>query len=102
MGFFALLIRIVILTYSAGFGDLAGSFIKRRLNFKSGGFAPIIDQLDFALMAILFISLASLIAPTFFWIPDTHIFIFIMILTPSISILGNNVAWLAGVKEVPW
>ena len=53
-------------------------------------------------MAILFITIASLIAPSIFWIPDIHIFIFIMILTPSISILGNNVAWLAGVKEVPW
>ncbi len=102
MGFFALLIRIVILAYSAGIGDLAGSFLKRRMNLQSGGFAPLIDQLDFALMAILFISIASLIAPTFFWIPDIHIFIFIMILTPSISILGNNVAWLMGVKEVPW
>ena len=102
LGFFALILRIIILTYSAGIGDLVGSFIKRRLNFKSGGFAPIIDQLDFALMAILFISIASLIAPTLFWIPDIHIFIFIMILTPSISILGNHVAWLAGVKEVPW
>jgi len=101
-GFFALLIRIVILTYSAGIGDLIGSFLKRRLNFKSGGFAPIIDQLDFALTAILFISIAALIAPSFFQIPDIQIFIFIMIITPSISILGNNIAWLAGIKEVPW
>ncbi len=102
MGFFAILIRIVILTYSAGIGDLIGSFLKRRLKFKSGGFAPIVDQLDFALTAILLISIAALIAPAFFWIPDPHIFLFIMIITPSISILGNNVAWLLGVKEVPW
>ncbi|MEM0001642.1 MAG: CDP-archaeol synthase [Desulfurococcaceae archaeon] len=34
---------------SALLGDLAGAFIKRRLNIKPGDPAPLLDQLDFAL-----------------------------------------------------
>jgi len=101
-GFLALIIRIVILSYSAAIGDLVGSFLKRRINVKSGGFVPIIDQLDFAVFAILLVSIPALIAPSLFWVPDIHIIIFIMIITPSISIIGNNVGWLTGLKEVPW
>jgi CDP-2,3-bis-(O-geranylgeranyl)-sn-glycerol synthase len=102
LGSLLLFIRIVISSYSAGIGDLVGSFLKRRFDIKSGAPFWIVDQLDFALITILFISVPAIIAPSLFWTPDIHIFMFIMIITPSISILGNNVAWLAGVKEVPW
>ena len=102
IGFLSLIIRIVLCAFGGAFGDLFGSFLKRRFDIESGAPFWVIDQLDFALMSILFISIASLIAPGFFRIPDIHIFFFIMIITPSISILGNNVAWLAGFKEVPW
>ena len=35
-------------------GDLVGAFIKRRLNLSPGALFPVIDQIDFALFAMLF------------------------------------------------
>jgi len=37
----------VLLTIGAVFGDLLGSFIKRRLNYKNGASFPILDQYGF-------------------------------------------------------
>lgn len=102
IGIFSLIIRIIILSYSAAIGDLIGSFLKRRINVKSGGFVPIIDQLDFALCGILLVSIPAFIAPGLFLVPDVYIILFILIITPSISIIGNNVGWLTGLKDVPW
>lgn len=102
IGFLSLLIRITLCAYGAAFGDLFGSCLKRRLNVASGGFFPIIDQLDFAIFAIIFTSLPALFFPNLFRIPDINIIIFLFILTPSVTIIGNNVGYLIGVKEVPW
>lgn len=49
---------LIILSIGAGssalLGDLAGAFIKRRLNIKPGDPAPLLDQLDFALATTFF------------------------------------------------
>jgi CDP-2,3-bis-(O-geranylgeranyl)-sn-glycerol synthase len=102
MNFLVLLIRIVLASYGAVLGDLVGSFLKRRFDIKSGAPFWIIDQLDFALIAILFITFPGFIAPTIFLIPDIHIFIFLMIITPAVSIIANTVAYLVGLKSVPY
>ncbi|MFX1274006.1 MAG: CDP-2,3-bis-(O-geranylgeranyl)-sn-glycerol synthase [Promethearchaeota archaeon] len=102
LGILILLIRIILSSYGAAFGDLIGSFIKRRLNYKSGAPFWVVDQLDFALGAILFISIPGLFFPSIFLIPDINILIFIIILTPSVSLLANTIAYMLGLKEVPW
>jgi len=102
IGFFCLLVRITLCAYGAGIGDLIGSFLKRRFDIESGAPFWVVDQIDFAIFAIIFTSLPALFFPKFFWIPDIYIIIFLIILTPSVSVIGNNVAYLIGLKEVPW
>ena len=102
MGFLALIIRVVLCAYGAAIGDLIGSFLKRRFDIKSGAPFWVIDQLDFAVIAILFTFIPALIFPELFWIPDINIIIFLIILTPSVSIIANTVAYFIGLKEVPW
>lgn len=101
-GFISLIIRIVLCAYGAAIGDLIGSFLKRRFNLESGAPAPIIDQLDFAFFAIILTSIPALFMPELFRIPDIHIIIFLMILTPSVSVIANTVAFILGLKDVPW
>lgn len=102
IGFVFLIIRIVLCAYGAVIGDLIGSCLKRRLNLKSGELAPLIDQLDFAIFAILFTSIPAIFYPELFWIPNIYIIIFLLILTPTVSIVANTIAYLIGLKDVPW
>jgi len=101
-GFVSLIVRIVLCAYGAAIGDLIGSFLKRRFNLESGEIAPLIDQLDFALFAIFFTSIPAIFFPELFWVPDLNIIIFLLILTPSVSIISNSIAYFLGLKDVPW
>jgi CDP-2,3-bis-(O-geranylgeranyl)-sn-glycerol synthase len=102
IGIFLLILRIILCSYGAALGDLAGSFLKRRFNYPSG--APFwgIDQLDFVLGAIFMASIPALIFPGIYFAPDLNIIIFLLIITPSISIIANTVAYIVGWKDVPW
>ncbi len=102
INFLVLIIRIVLASYGAVIGDLIGSFLKRRFDIKSGEPFWILDQLDFALLALLFVSIPGFIAPNLFFLPDSLIMIFLFILTPAVSIIANTVAYLIGLKDVPW
>ncbi|MFX1496859.1 MAG: CDP-archaeol synthase [Promethearchaeota archaeon] len=102
VGILMILLRIILCSYGAAFGDLVGSFFKRRLNIQSGDPFWIIDQLDFVLFAILFASIPALIFPGLYLAPDILIITFLLILTPSVSIIANTVAYLTGLKGVPW
>ncbi|MFX0002260.1 MAG: CDP-2,3-bis-(O-geranylgeranyl)-sn-glycerol synthase [Candidatus Hodarchaeota archaeon] len=102
INFLVLIIRIVLASYGAVLGDLFGSFLKRRLDIKSGAPFWVVDQLDFALVALLFISIPSFIAPNTFLLPDAFIIVFLIILTPAVSIIANTVAYALGLKDVPW
>ncbi len=102
IGFLILVLRIILSSYGAAIGDLIGSFIKRRFNYKSGAPFWILDQLDFALGSILFLIIPGLIWSSFFLIPDFNIIVFILILTPSVSLFANTIAYLLGLKDVPW
>jgi CDP-2,3-bis-(O-geranylgeranyl)-sn-glycerol synthase len=85
---------VFLVALGALVGDLIGSFIKRRLNIARGRPAPIIDQLDFLITAMLFgILIASL---------PLILAIFLLIVTPLIHLLANIVGYLLGVKDVPW
>lgn len=102
INFLMLIIRIVLASYGAVAGDLIGSFLKRRFDIKSGMPFWIVDQLDFASVALLFVSIPGLISPTLFLLPDIFIIIFIIILTPAVSIIANTVAYVLNLKDVPW
>ena len=102
INFIILIIRIILASYGAVIGDLIGSFLKRRVNIGSGAPFWIIDQLDFALCALLFVSIPSFFFPTYFLLPDLFIIIFLLILTPAVSIIANIIAYITGLKDVPW
>jgi len=83
-----------MLSLGALIGDLIGSFIKRRLSLKPGEPLPISDQIDFALVALLF-SLA--VQP-----PPLLDALVIILLTAPIHLLANLIAYLLRLKKTPW
>jgi CDP-2,3-bis-(O-geranylgeranyl)-sn-glycerol synthase len=102
IGILVLLVRVIFCSYGAAFGDLIGSCLKRRFNIASGAPFWIVDQLDFAVFSVLFAFIPFVFFPNLYYIPDLNIFIFLMILTPAVSIIANTVAYIIGVKDVPW
>ncbi|MHA1266067.1 MAG: CDP-2,3-bis-(O-geranylgeranyl)-sn-glycerol synthase [Candidatus Helarchaeota archaeon] len=86
--------RTTLLAIGAPLGDLLGSFLKRRFGKERGAVFPLLDQIDFILVAYLF-------AYAFFPLPWYYILV-ITIFTPLVAILGNVVAYILGKKDVPW
>lgn len=84
---------VLLLTVGSLLGDLIASFIKRRLGIRRGQSAPLLDQLDFAIGAIL---LASMV-----WLPPVEIIVTILLVTPLVHMMGNSIAFRVGVKSEP-
>lgn len=83
-----------LLALGALFGDLLGSFIKRRLGLKRGDAAPGLDQLGFVLVALLLASLVTL--------PRWEVILTILIITPPIHLITNFVGYKLGFKSRPY
>ncbi|KZX15063.1 hypothetical protein MBCUT_17510 [Methanobrevibacter cuticularis] len=81
-----------LLSFGALLGDGVGSFIKRRLNIARGNPAPVLDQLDFIVGALI---LASL----YIHISWTAVLI-IAVITFIVHIISNMIAHLIGIKDV--
>jgi CDP-2,3-bis-(O-geranylgeranyl)-sn-glycerol synthase len=85
----------LLLSLGALFGDLAGAFVKRRLDIPPGDLLPVVDQVDFILGAILF-SLPL-------WLQSaSQLFVAVLIITPPIHLLTNFAAYKLGLKSNPW
>ncbi len=84
---------VLLLTIGSLLGDVIASFIKRRLGIERGQSAPLLDQLDFSIGAIL---LASI-----FWPPPIEILVTILLVTPIIHLAGNSIAYRVGIKSEP-
>ena len=81
-----------LLGFGALLGDAIGSFLKRRLGIGRGKPAPILDQLDFIIVALILVSFAvelSLICV-----------ILAIVLTLFFHLLTNTCAYLLGLKDV--
>ncbi|GBF09088.1 CDP-archaeol synthase [Aeropyrum pernix] len=76
-------------------GDMAGSFVKRRLGIERGRPAPLLDQLDFYLGA-----LAVSIALGYTWTPRVVVEAAAAVLL--LHLAANVTAYLLGLKKVPW
>jgi CDP-2,3-bis-(O-geranylgeranyl)-sn-glycerol synthase len=85
----------LLLSLGALFGDLAGAFVKRRLDIPPGGLLPVVDQLDFILGAILF-SLPLSMA----W--SWELCVTVLVITPPIHLLTNFAAYKLRLKSNPW
>ncbi|RDE15149.1 MAG: hypothetical protein C4K47_03035 [Candidatus Thorarchaeota archaeon] len=83
-----------LLSLGALTGDLAGSFIKRRANIKSGGPSPMLDQLGFVIVA--------LIAASFFLRPAPEYVQLLILITLGAHWLSNALGYLVGLKKHPW
>lgn len=81
-----------LLGFGALLGDAIGSFLKRRLGIGRGKPAPLLDQLDFIIVAII------LVSPV---VKLNWIFVVIAILlTLIIHLIANTGAYLLGIKDV--
>ncbi len=73
-------------------GDAAGSFLKRRLNIGRGRPAPILDQLDFVVGALI---LSSLVIT-----PTLTLIVLALIITPILHLSANMISYSLGMKDV--
>jgi len=87
---------VFLMCAAALLGDLLGAFIKRRLGLPRGAPAPLLDQLDFLLMALLVL-----------WLLQPQILhlvyvVIAIIITPPIHLATNTIAYLLHLKREPW
>ncbi len=96
----------IILALAVGslMGDLAGSFIKRRLDLGRGAKAPILDQYNFIGGALIAV---ALLFPSWFmssFINGVSILalLTVLIVTPILHRSVNIIGYRMGLKKVPW
>jgi len=83
------------LCFFAMFGDLAASFLKRRLNIKRGKALPLLDQWDFIIGALVFAAVVGRL-------PNLIQIITIFVITPVLHVSLNFLVYKLNLKEVPW
>lgn len=83
-----------LLGLGAMLGDLAGSFIKRRLGIPRGGSAPLLDQEDFLVGGLLLASVAVIVK--WEWV------VLLLILTPIFHWIASYTGYLLRIKREPW
>jgi len=81
-------------------GDILASFLKRRLGRDRGESIPLLDQLDFVVLAlgVTWLSDPMWVTQTF----QTPELLVVLVVTPLLHVGSNVVAYLLGVKNVPW
>ena len=81
-----------LMAFGALLGDAVGSFLKRRIGLDRGAPAPLMDQLDFVIGALIF----SLLVVQISW----KFFIVIAVLSLVLHLGSNTFAYLIGMKDV--
>ena len=95
---------IALLALGAVFGDVLGSFMKRRCGIKKGQKALGLDQYDFLVGAwlLIFIFKSQWFLEHFVYWPHTIAIITVIILTPLLHRGVNILGYKMGKKDVPW
>ncbi len=91
---------MISLPLGALLGDIGASFIKRRLGAERGASMPGLDQLDLVVGSLGLTALFS-----WGWVTATinlWILLAILLITPLLHLITNWIAYLIGVKDVPW
>lgn len=83
-----------LLGLGAMVGDMAASFLKRQVGLARGDMAPLLDQLDYIIVAFLFASPLVHI--------DFRFFLLACVITVPVHIIANLVAYAIKLKKVPW
>ncbi len=94
--FLILLPRIILCAFGAAFGDLFGSWAKRRKGLERGAPFWVVDQLDF-ISGCFLLTLPLLVGNFHF-----HTFVFLLLFTPSLTVIANTISYFTGHKKVPW
>lgn len=81
-----------LLGFGALLGDAIGSFLKRRLGIGRGKPAPVLDQLDFIVVALILVSLVVNLSWT--------VIVAAIALTLIFHLFTNTCAYLLGLKDV--
>lgn len=82
-------------------GDLANSFLKRRLGLRPGAPLPILDQISFIIVAIALVK-ALRIDSTVYVELNTLRLIIVVLIALVLHPLTNFIAYLLRLKEVPY
>ena len=91
---------IVALPVGAMLGDMLASFLKRRTGRERGAPFPVVDQLDFVVVAL---ALTALLAWEWFRATFTlPVIVVVLVLTPVLHVLTNGIAYALGLKDEPW
>lgn len=81
-------------------GDMAASFAKRRLGRERGAAVPLVDQYDLVVGAL---GLTAIVASGWLiGVLTPWILVAILLLTPILHVTTNAIAYLLGLKDVPW
>ncbi len=83
------------MAWGCNFGDMFGSFIKRRINIRSGGSFPIFDQFGYIVFGLLWSWPFFVYIPWQFWIT-------LLVIAPLLHIGFNVLGYFIKVKDVPW
>ncbi len=84
-----------LLVVGAILGDLAGSFVKRRLGYPRGKSAPVLDQLGFIIAAL---AAASVLYGPPGWITPLSLAA-VLLLTAALHLGTNVLAYLLKIKD---
>lgn len=95
------LIIAIPMSFGSLIGDLAGSFVKRRLGMKSGDKGFLLDQWPFALVSFL---LTFIFARNFFMTYYGNVVgaLAILFITPPLHRAINIIGYKLNKKDVPW
>lgn len=88
------------LAFGAMLGDVLASFLKRRTGRERGAAFPLVDQLDFVVVAL---ALAALLDYPWFRATFTlPVLAVVVVLTPLLHVVTNAGAYLLGLKDEPY
>jgi CDP-2,3-bis-(O-geranylgeranyl)-sn-glycerol synthase len=100
------LLVVFLIALGALFGDLIGSFIKRRLKLKRGQKAPLMDQYNLVFGVFVLLLAFPIARPWFLehFIYDWHwiTLVTILVMTYVFHRVINLIAHALGLKKVPW
>lgn len=92
----------ITLALGSMLGDVAASFLKRRTGRERGASFPVVDQLDFAAvaLALTFLAARDWFRATFLDPPT--VLLAVIVLTPLLHVGTNAAAFLLGLKDEPY
>ncbi|MFA5246969.1 MAG: CDP-archaeol synthase [Candidatus Micrarchaeia archaeon] len=89
----------LFMSLGAHVGDKIGSFVKRRMDLKSGSRFEYFDQLGFIVFALAF---AAIAAPKVSYFLGFEGYATLIVLSYVVHVLANRFAFAIGLKDVPW